>query len=74
MGKKDQHVVPHNGKWAVKSPGSSTPSSTHKTQSAAISRAKTTAKQNQSELYIHGKNGQIRERNTYGPDPHPPKG
>jgi hypothetical protein len=26
-----------------------------------------------SELLIHGQNGQIRERNSYGNDPHPPK-
>jgi hypothetical protein len=23
---------------------------------------------------IHGENGRIRERNSYGNDPHPPKG
>ena len=27
-----------------------------------------------SEVLIHGENGRIRERNSYGNDPHPPKG
>jgi hypothetical protein len=26
------------------------------------------------ELYIHGKDGRIRERSSFGRDPHPPKG
>jgi hypothetical protein len=25
-------------------------------------------------LYIHGQDGRIRERNSYGNDPYPPKG
>ncbi len=33
------------------------------------------AAQNQkTEMLIHGENGRIRERNSYGNDPHPPKG
>jgi len=32
------------------------------------------AKNQRSEVLIHGKNGRIRERNTYGSDPYPPKG
>ncbi|WP_268245296.1 DUF2188 domain-containing protein [Vulcaniibacterium thermophilum] len=27
-----------------------------------------------SELFIQGRDGQIRERNSYGDDPFPPKG
>ena len=27
-----------------------------------------------TELYIHGRDGRIRERSSYGADPHPPKG
>ena len=27
-----------------------------------------------SEMIIHGRNGLIRARNSYGNDPHPPKG
>jgi len=28
----------------------------------------------QSEMFIQGRDGQIRERNSYGDDPFPPKG
>ena len=71
--RKDIHVVPQGKQWAVKPEGSA-PTSTHRTQAAAIDRGRAAAKQNQSELNIHGRDGQIREKNTYGTDPHPPKG
>jgi hypothetical protein len=74
MTKKNQHVVPNNNGWSVKGEGNSKASSNHSTQSEAISQARANAKKNGSEMLIHGKNGQIRERNTYGDDPHPPKG
>ncbi len=74
MSKKDQHVVPHKGAWAVKSAGASRAGSVHETQSAAIEVAKSRAQAQGSEMFIHGRNGQIRERNTYGKDPNPPKG
>ncbi|MDH5648585.1 MAG: DUF2188 domain-containing protein [Gammaproteobacteria bacterium] len=74
MSKKNQHVVPHQGGWAVKSEGASKASSIHQKQSDAISQARNTAIKNKTEMLIHGKNGQIRERNTYGKDPFPPKG
>ena len=71
---KNYHVVPKDNKWAVKKEGSTRASSISKTQSNAIHVAKELAKRNQSELLIHGKDGQIRERNSYGKDPYPPKG
>nr|MDC2856665.1 DUF2188 domain-containing protein [Ningiella sp. W23] len=36
--------------------------------------AKGVAQNQKSELYVHGKDGKIREKNSYGNDPHPPKG
>jgi len=74
MAKKNQHVVPHGKEWAVKGTGNKTATSIHSTQSEAIKIAKEIAQNQQSEMLIHGKNGQIRERNTYGDDPFPPKG
>jgi uncharacterized protein YdaT len=74
VSKKNQHVVPHENGWAVKSAGGQRASSVHSTQSSAIQAAKSIAQNNQSEMFIHGRNGQIRERNTYGRDPYPPKG
>jgi hypothetical protein len=74
MTKKNQHVVPHSKGWAVKGAGNSRASSIHGTQREAISAARETAIQHNSEMLIHGQNGRIRERNTYGSDPFPPKG
>lgn len=74
MSKKNQHVVPHPKGWAVKSEGSQRSASVHQTQREAIGAGRKSAIDNRSELFIHGRNGQIRERNTYGKDPYPPKG
>lgn len=72
---KNQHVVPDkNGGWNVKGAGNSRATKHTETQSEAIQIAKNIAKNQGSELFIHGKNGRIRERNTYGDDPFPPKG
>jgi len=68
------HVVPHDGAWAVKVEGSSTPISVHHTQGGAINAGKPVAQSHGSELVIHRPNGQIREAWSYGNDPYPPKG
>ena len=74
MSKKNQHVVPHPGGWAVKGAGNSKASSVHSTQTEAIAKARGAAINSQSEMLVHGRNGQIRARNSYGNDPYPPKG
>lgn len=74
MTRKNQHVVPHSKGWAVKSAGVSRAASLHSTQKSAIKAARSTAIKQGSEMLIHGTNGRIRERNTYGKDPFPPRG
>jgi hypothetical protein len=74
MSKKNQHVVPHGGDWAVKGAGNSKATKVVNTQAEAIQLAREIAKNQGSEMFIHGQNGRIRERNTYGDDPFPPKG
>jgi len=74
MSKKNQHVVPHGSEWAVKGEGNSRNTYITETQSQAIDLARDIALNQQSELFIHNRHGQIRERNTYGNDPNPPKG
>jgi hypothetical protein len=69
---KNQHVVPHGKDWAVKGEGNEKATIITDTQSEAIEKAKEIAKNQESELFIHGRNGQIRERNSYGNDPFPP--
>lgn len=71
---KNQHVVPYKDSWAVRGEGNSKVTSTHTTQREAIEHAKSIAQNQHSEMLIHGENGKIRERNSYGNDPYPPKG
>lgn len=70
----NQHVVPRDGNWAVRGAGNGRDTSVHTTQSAAISAARSIAQHQRSEVVIHGRDGAIREKNSYGNDPHPPKG
>lgn len=74
MSKKNQHVVPHSDGWAVKGAGNQRATSVHPTQREAIETARDIARNQRSEMLIHGENSRIRERNTYGDDPYPPKG
>lgn len=71
---KSQHVV-HNpdGGWKVKSGGATRASKIFEKQSDAIEHARTIARNSQAELFVHGRDGTIRERNSYGKDPCPPK-
>ena len=73
MSKKNQHVVPHAEGWAVKPAGGERASGVYSTQQEAIEHGRAIAINQGSELLVHGRNGQIRERNTYGTDPFPPK-
>jgi uncharacterized protein YdaT len=74
MTQKNQHVVPHSEGWAIKSEGASKASSVHRTQKEAIDRGREVARNQSSELLIHGKDGRIRERDSHGKDSHPPQG
>lgn len=71
---KNQHVTPRQGQWAVQGEGNSRATSIHDTQAEAIDTAREIARNQQSELLIHGRDGQIRARDSYGNDPFPPKG
>jgi hypothetical protein len=73
--KGDVHVVLNeSGKWAVMVEGNDRASSTHSTQAAARQSGQQVARGNKSELLVHGRDGRIRERNTYGRDPRASKG
>ena len=74
MASKNQHVVPHRGGWAVKGAGNQRASSVHRTQRQAIEVAREIARNKQSELVIHRKDGRIRDKDSHGGDPFPPKG
>lgn len=71
---RNQHVVPHGDAWAVRGAGNSRVTSRHETQAGAAEAARTIAQRQHSEVIIHRPNGQIRDRDSYGNDPYPPKG
>ena len=68
MSKQGQHDVPSGDRWSVRKAGASRASSTHATQSDAIQAATRIARNQQSEVYVHGRDGRIRERNSFGKD------
>ena len=69
----NQHVVPNNGQWQVKRQGSEKATKNFETQKQAIDYARSIAIKQQSELVIHGRDGRIRDKDSYGNDPYPPK-
>ena len=74
MGKpKNQHVVPKGNQWAVTGAGNQKATKVTGTQKEAIEAAKTIAKNQGSDVVIHGQDGKIRDRDSYGNDPNPPK-
>jgi hypothetical protein len=74
MPKKNQHVVPTgDGNWGVRGEGNSKVTKKTPTQSDAITIARDIAKNQGSEVVIHGKDGKIRDKDSYGKDPCPPK-
>lgn len=73
MSKKNIHVVPHKDGWAVKKEGNERASSVHQTQRDAIDIGREAAQSANSELVIHGRDGRIRDKDSYGNDPCPPR-
>ena len=71
---KDVHVTPHNNGWQVVRDGADRASSVHPTQADAEAAGRATARREEVEFLLHGRDGQIRARDSYGNDSHPPKG
>ena len=65
MAKKNQHVVPLGNGWAVKREGSGRFTIITETQKEAITVAREIARNNKSELVIHGRDGKIRDKDSY---------
>ena len=63
------HIVNESGQWCVKIEGSTRTRSRHATQAEAITAGRATARRAKTELLIHGRDGAIRTRNSYGNDP-----
>lgn len=74
MAGKNQHVVPHPDGWAIKAEGSKRATKVIATKEEAIAIARQIARNQGSELFVHGKDGKIQSRDSHGNDPYPPKG
>ena len=71
----NQHVTPHHaGGWQVKGAGNTRATVRTTTQKEAIDIAREISRNQGSELVIHRPNGQIRDKDSHGRDPFPPKG
>jgi hypothetical protein len=71
--RKNVHTVPYEGKWGVKEEGSSIPLKIHDTKEKAVEHGREVAMERGVEHFIHGKDGKIQDRESYGKDPYPPK-
>jgi hypothetical protein len=71
---KNIHVTHRKDQsWAVIGEGDKRASSLHKTQADAIEAGRDIAKNNKAELVIHDRSNLIRDKDSYGNDPNPPK-
>ena len=68
------HTVPHGDGWANRREGSDRVSKTFDRKATAEEAGRATARRDKTEHLVHRKDGTIGERNSYGNDPHPPKG
>lgn len=74
MTKRDIHVVPRpDGGWATRREGAERAGSRHDTQKEAIGAARDRAVRDRVEVVIHRRDGTIRDSDSYGHDPFPPR-
>jgi Uncharacterized protein conserved in bacteria (DUF2188) len=70
---RNQHVVPHGSKWAVKGDGNQRATRVTDSQAQALELARAIARNQGSDVVIHGRDGRIRDKDSYGHDPYPPR-
>ena len=74
MAKNSQHVILHpDGGWSVKKGGSTQVTRRFESQKEAINYGRKISKAQGSELYVHGRDGMVRSKDSYGSDSHPSK-
>ena len=73
MGRKthDVHTSKDGNRWKNTQDGQRV--STHNTQAAAIERGKSEAKQDRVDHVVHGRDGKIRSKDSFGNDSNPPR-
>ncbi len=73
MAGRNQHVVRHERGWAVKGAGNGRATGVFGTQAEAIEAGRRVAENQGSELLVHGRDGRIRSKDSFGADPVPPR-
>jgi len=72
---KSHHVVPDpDGGWNVRKGGADRVSGHFRTKIEAVDAARQISRNQGTELFVHGQDGQIQARDSHGNDPFPPKG
>lgn len=74
MAAKSQYVVPRGKKWAVRKAGSARVTRHFDTQQEALEAARRIARNQGSDVYIFGRDGFIRGRDSQVNGPHPSGG
>lgn len=69
--RSDVHVSKDGARWKVTQGGSRV--SSHNTQATAIGAGKREARADRVDLVVHGRDGRIRSKDSYGNDPLPPR-
>ena len=74
--KSRSHHVVHNpsGDWDNKRGGATRSSGHFDNKQDAIDTARVISRNQSTELYIHGMDGEIQEKDSHGNDPYPPRG
>lgn len=70
---KNQHIIPVRGDWGIKGAGNSRLTAIFDTKQEALQTGRKIAMNQHTELVIHGRNGRIQDKDSYGKDPMPPK-
>ncbi|KAA6232519.1 DUF2188 domain-containing protein [Chlorobium phaeovibrioides] len=73
--KGSHHVVPDpDGGWNIQRGGGSRSSGHFDKKNDAVDAGRKISQNQGTEFYIHGKDGKIQGKDSYGNDPYPPKG
>jgi hypothetical protein len=75
MQNRAYHVVSNpDGGWAVRRQGAERASKRFRSKEDAVTYARSKCRGERVDLVVHRSDGTIREKNSYGNDPQPPRG
>ena len=74
MARDTHRVMKHEDGWQVKRDGGERASHVTDTKAEAVALARDISRNQETELQIHNKDGQIGSSDSHGNDPNPPKG